>query len=100
VPPGESRPTTAGRPGLTMTGRAAAWLLPPIHGTYATHAEEWRAYGRHRWGIELGRRLKLLATGPLLFYSPYLWTGCRCTGLRRLLGSCGLASGRYYVFRK
>ncbi len=91
----------SGRMGaLTITSRLAAWLVPPIHGTYATHGEEWKAYGRRAWLKEVGRNFELEATAPLLFYSPYLWTGCWFLGLRRFLGSWGLASARYFVFRK
>lgn len=90
-----------GRTGaLTFTGRLAAWLVPPIHGTYASHAEEWKAYGRRAWLKGVGSQLEFEATGPLLLYSPYVWAGCRLLGVRRLLGSWGLGSVRYFVFRK
>jgi glycosyltransferase involved in cell wall biosynthesis len=100
APPGPESPCLDehARPGLRH--RLAAWLVPPIHGTYGTHREEWRAYGRRAWRESFRGQFELEASGPLLFYSPYLWTGGRLLVVRRLLGSLGLAAAQYLLLRR
>jgi len=100
APPGPEGPCPDGhaRPGLQH--RLAAWLVPLVHGTYGTHWEEWRAYGRQAWLDSFRGHFELEASGPLLFYSPYLWMGGRLLSVRRFLGSLGLGAARYFLFRR
>ena len=86
------------RPGIRH--RLAAWLVPPVHGTYGTHREEWRAYGRQAWLDSFRGHFELEASGPLLFYSPHLWTGGRLLGVRRFLGSLGIGAAQYILLRR
>jgi glycosyltransferase involved in cell wall biosynthesis len=86
---------------ITMTRRLAAWLLPPIHGSYPTHGREWKAYGRKAWFFQVCEGpLRLLCSKPLLFYSPYLFAGPRFFAARRLLGRAGLASTWFVLLEK
>jgi ubiquinone/menaquinone biosynthesis C-methylase UbiE len=77
------------------------WIYPPIHGTYASHFAELRAYGRNHWVRLFSHpKLSLVAEIPLPCVTQFGLLRYRLIRLRRWLGSHGLESSRAFVLRK
>lgn len=93
--------SSAGKVKMGITERLIAWCIPPIHGTYASHLDEWISYGRSGWVNHFkAPGISVEKTGPLLCYSPYLLCRMSLLRIRRLLASIGLGSTRYVLLQK
>lgn len=83
---------------LQVLGR---WFCPPIHGTYASHWAEYRAYGRDEWLASLASpQLLHLADAPLICATQFGFARFRLIAWRKWLGRHGFACSRVVVMQK
>jgi ubiquinone/menaquinone biosynthesis C-methylase UbiE len=89
----------AARPGLLQVlGR---WTSPQIHGVYASHLAEYRAYARSRWAELLSHpQMRLIADVPTLCYTQFGFGRFHGLQLRQWLAKHGFASSRAFILRK
>jgi SAM-dependent methyltransferase len=74
---------------------------PEIHGTFASHRAEFRAYGEKPWRQVLTHpRIERVAEVPLITYSPFGLLRGRLMGGRLWLGRHGLGSVHGFILRK
>jgi SAM-dependent methyltransferase len=101
IPAAGQAQTAGSAPRPTLRGVFDRCFRPPIHGTFPSHYEELRAYGKKPWKRALAHpRLELVAEVPLLAYSPFGVFRSRLAGGRVWLGRHGLSSVHGFVLRR
>lgn len=77
------------------------WLNPPVHGTFLSDFDEYRAYQRAAWlGVFDHPQLRLVADVPLFSYTQFGFLRFRLVSLRGWLARRGFASSRALIFQK
>lgn len=85
-------------PGILQVLRR--WLWPPVHGTFSSHLDEYRSYGRSEWSRTFAHKdLSFVAEVPLIFYTPFSLCRFRKVPARLWAASQGLTSTRAYIFQ-
>ena len=85
-------------PGLLKV--AQRWVLPPIHGTFSSHASEFRSFGRTEWTRTFALDgFKFIAEVPLLFYTQFGFFRSHFVPMRISLAHLGLASSRAFIYQ-
>jgi SAM-dependent methyltransferase len=77
------------------------WIYPPIHGTYASHFAEFRAYSRKHWVRSFAHpKLSLVSEVPLPCVTQFGLMRYRLIALRYWLGSHGFESSRAFILQR
>ena len=97
--PGDSDCGQSPPPGILQV--LYRWFYPPVHGTYASHLDEFKAYTRRRWlEVFAHPELKRIAVIPLLSYSQFGFLRFRFHGSRSWMARHGCASSYAFLLRK